>query len=180
MKKYAILVIGILFVASCASVLTKDAMETGIRRFSFADVMRNPELYRGKLFVLGGAIVNTTVTQRGSQIEALYVPVDSRGYFEDTSGPTIRFRALFPGDRGILDPMIYRKNRQMTLAGTFTGIEVGKIDEMDYVFPVFRIEQIYLWEERRPAAYVPYPYASYPYWGSPWHYGPWGYRHPYW
>ncbi len=180
MKTLLLVAVGFLFLTSCASVLTRDAMETGIRDFSFADLMRNPDLYQGKLFVLGGIIVDTTVTQQGSRIEALYVPVDSRGYLKDSSGLTIRFRALFPKDRGILDPMIYRKNRQITVAATFAGMEPGKIDQMDYMFPAFRIQEIYLWEERQPVAYAPYPYAPYPYWGSPWPYRSWGYYYPYW
>ncbi len=177
MRRFILLVAVCMLLFSCVSVLRKDLMETGIRKFSFADLIGNPELYKGRLFVLGGMIVNTALTREGSQIEAVYVPVDSRGYLENLPGSTVRYLAILPGARGILDPMIYRKNRQITLAGTFTGTQPGKIDSMDYVFPVFQIEQVYLWEER-PVAYSPYPWAyPYPYhWGAPVPYG-WG---PYW
>jgi outer membrane lipoprotein len=185
MKKSLALVLVVLFLTSCVSVLRKDLMDTGIRNFSFADIIRNPEGNKGRLFVLGGIIVNTTVTRAGSRIEALYAPVDSSGYLQDFRGPTVRFRAVLPGNLGFLDPLIYKQNRQITLAAFFTHNELGKIDDMEYLFPVFQIEQIYLWEERPAVAYAPYPWtpypwSPYPYWGPHWPYRPWGYYHPYW
>ncbi|OPY64702.1 MAG: Outer membrane protein slp precursor [Syntrophorhabdaceae bacterium PtaU1.Bin034] len=168
MRKAIPLIVALsLLVTSCATVLRKDLMQTGIRDFSFADLTAAPDVYKGRLFILGGVIAGTSVTENGSLVEALYVPVDSSGYLEDRK-PSVRFLALYPKERGILDPMIYRKNRQITLAGIFTGTQRGKIDSMEYTFAVFQIEQIYLWEERPVVQYVPYPWG--PYWGPPWPY----------
>jgi hypothetical protein len=50
---------------------------------------------------------------------------------------------------------------------------------MEYSYPVFEIEQIYLWDERKEYYYPVYPYYyPYPYW---W-YDPWWrpYPGPYW
>jgi starvation-inducible outer membrane lipoprotein len=58
-------------------------------------------------------------------------------------------------------------------------VREGKIDEMEYVFPVFEIRQIHLWEEQRdywPYAY-PYSYYYYPGW-YPWCYNSWGRSYP--
>ncbi|MEW6601792.1 MAG: Slp family lipoprotein, partial [Nitrospirota bacterium] len=59
-----------------------------------------------------------------------------------------------------------------TLAGEFIDMRKGKIGEMDYVYPLFEIKEIYLWEELKERDYYyyylppPYPY---------WYYG----RQPY-
>ncbi len=65
--------------------------------------------------------------------------------------------------------MIFRLNRQITLAGEFEGIREGKIEEMPYGYPYFVIKEIYLWREEYysyPYYYEPYPYwwGGYPYW----------------
>ena len=155
----------LLVISSCAPVLRKDLIQAGTRDFPFADLTRNPELYRGKLFILGGTIGNTTVTERGSLIEALYVPVDSSGYLRDLR-PDGRFLALYPKEQGILDPVVFGIGRRVTLAATFTGTRPGKIGQMGYVFPSFRIEQVYLWPQLRYTPY--YDYYRGPYGGPPW------------
>jgi outer membrane lipoprotein len=184
MRKFFLIILGIVLLSSCASVLRQEIMETGIREFSLSDMRNNPDLYKGKLFILGGSIVNTKITEKGSQIETLYIPVDSRGYLQDAELPPSdgRFLAIFPKERGTLDSLIYQKGRYITLAGEFIETRTGKIDEMEYTYPVFEIVQIYLWKERKdyypgyyyPGYYYPYPYPYfYPYWYDPW-WRPWG------
>ena len=189
MRKLFFIIFGVLLLSSCAPVLQQDIMDRATREFSLSDIKNNPEAYKGSLFVLGGSIVNTKLTAKGSQIEALYIPVDSRGYLKDVelSSSDGRFLAIFPKERGTLDPLIYRKGRDITVAGEFLGTQSGKIDEAEYIYPVFGIVQIYLWKEREYYPYYyPYPpYYSYPYW---WYYDPWwrpwgpwgGYYPPYW
>ncbi len=187
MKKFpVILILLCAAVTSCAPVLRHDLMEAGIREFSLPDVVKSPDAYEGKLFVFGGIIVTTKATPEGSLIEALLVPVNARGYLKDVDAPQNRFLALFPKESGFLDPIIFKKNREITIAAEFKGLREGEIDEMLYTYPFFVIRQLYLWAER-PEYYWPY-YEPYPYW---WDYpyrwygyppGFWRYRvpPPYW
>ncbi|MDI6890425.1 MAG: Slp family lipoprotein [Thermodesulfovibrionales bacterium] len=182
MKKFFLIIFVVITVLSCAPVLRQEIMETGIRDFSLSDTRNNPDLYRGKPFILGGLIVNTKFIERGSLIEAVYVPVDSRGYLKDMELSNGRFLAIFPKEKGLLDPLIYRRGREITLAGEFIEVRSGRIDEMEYTYPVFEIKEIYLWKERKVyyPDYRPY-WCDYPY---PYHYwwDPWWWRHypPYW
>lgn len=188
MKRTCILGVSVvlfLAVSSCAPVIRKDLMDAGIRDVPLSEVKKKPDLYAGKLFILGGIIANTKVTPEGSQIEALYVPVDSMGNLRE-SGRDGRYLALFPEESGMLDPVIYSSGKRITVAGEFMGTRLGEIDETKYVYPFFRIKEIHLWEERMyyyPPPYY-YPYYSSPYgWDSPypfwWGASPWGYR-PFW
>lgn len=175
-------------VFSCAPVIRKDLMDAGIREVPLSEVKQKPDLYKGKLFILGGIIANTKVTPEGSLIEALYVPVDSRGYLKD-NGQNGRYLALFPRESGMLDPVIYHSGKRITVAGEFIGTRAGKIDETEYVYPFFLIREIHLWEERMyyyppPYYYYPYYYSPYPWWDYPyplwWGAPHWGYRHFWW
>jgi outer membrane lipoprotein len=143
-------------------------MNEGERTLSFAALRENPDQYQGRLFILGGVIVRTRLLEAGSQIEAMHVPVDGSGYFEESGRSEGRYLALLPKDGTILDPVVYRRGRRVTLAGEFVGIRNGKIDEMEYAYPEFRIKQVYLWPKER---LYPYP--------PPYDFDPWFYPYPY-
>jgi len=183
----SVTIVLLLAVSSCAPVIRKDLMDVGIREAPLSEVKQKPDFYKGKLFILGGIIAHTKVTPEGSLIEALHVSVDSRGYLKG-NGQEGRYLALFPKESGMLDPVIYRPGKNITIAGEFIGTRSGKIDETEYVYPFFLIKEIYLWEERiysypppyyyYPHYYYPYSWWDYPYprwWGAP----HWGYR-PFW
>lgn len=178
-KKTICAITAIILLSSCAPVLREDLMRRGIFDVRLSEIKQSPEIYKGRLFILGGIIVNTTITSNGSLIEALYAPVDSRGYLKNVETPNKRFLALYPG-KEILDPMIFREKREITLAGEFIGTRSGKIGEMDYTYPLFEIKELYLWEEEkeyyRIPPYPPWYYHNYPYWWyDPW----WRYNYYY-
>jgi outer membrane lipoprotein len=157
MKKIFLMTAASLILSSCAPVLDRQLMYEGVRNVPFSRLREAPNAYQGKTFILGGLIVETRFAGKGSQIEALSVPVDSYGYLKETEHSMGRFLAIYPRESGLLDPLVYNKGREITLAGEFLGIQKGKIDEMEYAYPVFEIKQIYLWEERK------YYYPIYPY-----------------
>ncbi|MEW6117068.1 MAG: Slp family lipoprotein [Nitrospirota bacterium] len=177
--KRVLLVLLIFSLFSCAPVLRKDLMEQGSINPPLKSMQENPATYKGRLYILGGIIVKTKLVPEGSLVEAVYVPVDSRGDLKSYKYAEGRFLALFPKSAGILEPEIYKKERKITVAGVFEGTRTGKIDEVDYVYPFFTIKQIHLWEEERP--YYPYyPYGYYPL-GYPYGpYSPFWYDDPFW
>ncbi len=140
----------LLFVAACAPVIRKDLMESGDRQAPLAEMKETPAPFKGRLFILGGQIVKTEVTDTGSLIiEAFYVSVDSNGYIlrknDHSKG---RYLALFPKEGSPLDPKSYQGKRYVTIAGVFTGVRTGFLGT-DYKYPVFEIKDIYLWPDKR-------------------------------
>jgi outer membrane lipoprotein len=77
---------------------------------------------------------------------------------------------------GFYDPEVFKKNRAVTLTGKIVFIDVRKIDNYDYHFPVVDIEFLSLWPRWYPRYYNYGPYAPY-YWHYP-HYGRY-YRYPF-
>ena len=179
MKKLCLIVIINIFMFSCVPVLTRDLMQKGIYNTRLSEVKQDPVLNKGKLFILGGIIVKTTVTKEGSLIEAIFVPVNSFGYLKEyKTTSNERFMALYRG-KELLDPLIYSEKREITLAGEFIEIRKGFIGEMEYDYPLFEIKEIYLWEEYKGNNYYSYP-PYYPppyyrYWNSPYYFD----RYPY-
>lgn len=177
MKRMITSVMVFMMLASCAPVLSRDVMNSGVREFKFARFVETPDAFKGKIFILGGIIVETKLTEKGSQIEAVFVPVDGLGYLRNTAAYEGRFIALFPRPRGMMDPLIYKKGREITIAGEFLEVRKGKIDEMDYLFPVFEIREAYLWDEYRAYPYSSWPPYYHPAWPG-WCYDPWGRAYP--
>ncbi len=177
MKKLIVLAIGSMVLFACAPVLNRDLMDQGLRDVPLSSVRQTPDAYKGKLFILGGIIVDTKLTEKGTQIEALYAPVDKLGYLKELKHLEGRFLAIYPRDRGFLDPLIYKKGRQITLAGELLETRKAKLDEVEYTYPVFEVKQIYLWEEQRDYYYAPYYYPYYPYYPYGW-YDPWWRPYP--
>ncbi len=189
-KKHSAIVIPLLtvllalFLGSCTSVIKREYREEAVRDVSIPALMQSPDTYIGKIFILGGIIVETRVTEEGTSIEAISVPVNRYGSLLDIEPTSNRFIATYPRGYGILDPLIYKKSREITIAGEFHGTQAGRIGDMDYVYPVFEIKDLYLWRER-DYYYLYEPldpwYSPYPYWWyDPWwnrHYSP--YYYPY-
>jgi outer membrane lipoprotein len=176
MKWFPLIILIILTtLISCAPVLRQEIIEKAILDVQFSSIRQHPDLYKGKVFILGGLIVGTKLTERGSLIEAVYISADERGYLKDVKPTNGRFLAIYPKDKGILDPLIYKGGREITIAGEFIETQTGKIGEMEYTYLVFEIKDFYLWEEKKvyyltppyPPYYYPYPYP-YPYWYDPW------------
>lgn len=108
----------LLQITACAPVFREDIMRSATLNPSLSELTAAPVMFEDKLYILGGKIVNTRVTKDGSMIKAIYAPVDSRGYLKDHVR-SIRFLALSPKEKGILDPIIFRKDREITIAGIY-------------------------------------------------------------
>ena len=79
---------------------------------------------------------------------------------------------------GFYDPEVFKKGREVTLTGKIIHIDIRKVGEYDYHFPVVDIDFMSLWPERRDPAYYNFHGPYRPYY---WHYPPYRfyYRYPY-
>ncbi|NWF98803.1 MAG: Slp family lipoprotein [Nitrospirae bacterium] len=160
----------LLLLVSCTPVLRQELIDSALKNISPAEIKQQPELYVGKYFLLGGIIAETKMTSEGSLIEAMYQPVDSRGYLKGINTSHMRYLALFPKENGILDPLIFKRGREITFVGEFVELKEGKIEDLEYTYTYFKIIELYLWPEYKD--YFIY-YEPYPYW---WDYPHWWYR----
>lgn len=169
----ALLLSGLL-ASGCALVISKSLLEQVKPNISFEDLRKDPRAYVGETVLLAGVIVKTTNTPSGTVLEIYQTEKDreERPINLDQSGG--RFLAEY---RGFLDPEIYGKGKQVTVAGKVTGEKTMKLGELDYLYPYIKIEEIHLWKEKKPASYYD-PYPWYPM-GMPWGYwGPWAPYYP--
>ncbi|MCE5194567.1 MAG: Slp family lipoprotein [Nitrospiraceae bacterium] len=168
MKRYFFLVITLfILLPACRPVISRNVMDMAAFNPSLADLNASSASFKGNLFVFGGKIINTRLTKDGSLIEALYVSVSSKGYIKDYDKQSLRFLALMPKEKGILDPLIFKKDMEITIAAIYRGTKTEKLEELDYQYSYFEITEIYLWQEQQyNFRYDPYPFWLY----DPWYY----------
>lgn len=121
----------------------------------------------------GGVILETRPEDNYTCFEVLAKPLQTSMRPKDTDQAGGRFIACKPG---FYDPEIFDKGREVTLTGKVIHIDVRKVGDYDYHFPVVDIEFMILWPERRERIYYDYygmyrPYYwHYPYYGPYWRY----------
>jgi outer membrane lipoprotein len=179
------LLLFILF-SGCAPISKELRAEAG-QKLTFQQVFQNPEAYKGKIVIWGGEIIQTiNQKDKTTLIEVLQRPLDWQE--EPKEAETSGGRFLILVER-FLDPHIYKKGREITVAGEILGEKTRPLGEMQYRYPFVLSKQIYLWREygySYPPPYYPSPYYPYYPWGYDypdyprgWDYNPW-WDYPYW
>lgn len=163
MKRIAVIMSLAVLAASCAHVISQDIRQTAVQGVPFGEVRDNIGKYRDMVFIWGGFIVKTEATDRKTVVEVVQNPLDSFGRVVDTDVSQGRFLAEYPGR---LDPMIFKNERLVTVAGRLVGSRKQAIDGREYLYPVLEVIEIHLWKEGKPYYYPPY-YRGYPYYSDP-------------
>lgn len=180
MKKYLLpLVLSLILflLPGCVYVISRDVRREVTPDLSFKEVIKDPDAHKGKLVLWGGAIIDSKNLKEGTRIVVLQKDLNSWGRPKESDKSQGRFIVLHPG---YLDTAIYRKKREITVAGEITGRKVLPIDEIEYTYPVLFSREIHLWTEETKAEY-PYPYWPYPWWWDYPYYPYWPYpRHRPW
>ncbi len=161
---------------SCAHVISPENRENALSAVAFNEIRADAEQHADKTFILGGIVADTLNTEEGSELEVVQMPLDERGYvlMREKSGG--RFIVLTEEH---LDPLIFRKGREVTIAGVLTGTRTQKLSKKDYTYPLFRAKEIYLaprtvYYRDTDYGYDPY-YYPYPPYLYDWPYDPYPY-----
>ena len=160
MKHYVLICLLCLSVLSCSHVISRAYRDAAVRDLQFALLIGNTNAYLDKMFIFGGFIAETRITDQGTEIEVVQSPLDRFGNVKDADVSEGRFILRVEVN---LDPMIYRQGRYIVMAGILTGSRKKMLSDIEYNYPVFEAKEIYLWKEEQ---YYPYP-DMYPYWYGP-------------
>lgn len=146
--RFLSLLAGIVGLVACAT--GPDLDLTGVdRTLTPARAAADIKAARNQRVLWGGVLVQARNLKDATQLEVLGYPVDGKGKPKRNEPPQHRFLATH---KGYLETADYAPGRMVTVVGTVTGTEEGKVGEARYVYPVVAAEQVYLWpreEERR-------------------------------
>lgn len=170
-------IIGLIFLLNgCTS------LPPAVKDFSYVDVpyqSANQDInaYKDVPVRWGGVIIDVENEKDFTLVQVLYYPLDYKGYPQLNKKAEGRF-VIESTD--FLDPAVYAKNTEITVAGTIKGDIERTIGNKTIRVPLISAEAIYLWprdyrysyyRDGRYAYPLYYPYFGY--YGSPFYY--WGY-----
>ncbi|MFZ0257458.1 MAG: Slp family lipoprotein [Gammaproteobacteria bacterium] len=164
----------VVLLSACASQVPETIRNASVSEVSVAQVREgNTQQYTGTRVRWGGRIAVVENGPSETLIEVVSQPLDQEGR-PKVNGGGGRFLAKFPG---FIDPLIYDKERSLTVVGTLRGEVERKIGKYAYTFPVVEVESHYLWKDINRSngnatdwwRYDCYPY---PYYRYSWPYGP--------
>jgi len=163
-----IILLLVLVLTGCASSIPQALRVAPSNNPSVSVARESAEQMVGTLVRWGGTIARIENKETETWLEVVDKELRSNGQPLDTDKSRGRFIARVAG---FLDPAIYEKGRQLTVAGTLEKPVVRRIGEFTYLFPVVKVDHYYLWEAKPDVVYYePLPY---------WYYDPWfSYRHP--
>jgi outer membrane lipoprotein len=150
--RFFVLVVAVLACAAgCTPPISRPSLNLVDPSVSFADLRQNPESYRGRILLLGGAIAAVrALPGGGSDLEMVQFSTDKVGRITATNTSGGRFIAR---DGVFRDPAIYRAGRLMTLVGKVEGARRGRLGDVDYLYPELTVVELHLWpEDERPGA----------------------------
>ncbi len=141
-------VLGLVLMGGCASspMEIPETLQNQIDpTLTFSQVIQDPASYQGKMLVLGGEVLSAKRIAEGTRLEVLQLPLD------DYQRPLVtrtdsqgRFLAM---EKAFLDPAMFPSNTLVTIVGEVTESVAGKLDEMDYQFPLVVIKHLYVWKD---------------------------------
>ena len=174
------LVILSIVIQGCSN-LPVEIKEPPARNLKYNEVIENISKYQGMPLRWGGSIIEVENEEKLTRIQVLYHPLDSDGRPELSQSAEGRFMLE---STKFLDPAIYRRDAEITVAGTLIGETIQKVGKKELKIPVISAEVLHLWPDRynrayRDYGYPPfyyygtYPYGFYGYYRSPYLYFPW-------
>lgn len=145
-----------LFAQGCTYAISSDMARKADKTVSFKMVLAEPETFKGKIVILGGAIAQIKNGKQGTLIEVVQKELDYWGKPRRTERSGGRFILLHPR---YLDALVYAPGREITAAAEVTGTEEKSLSNGEYTYPLLIPKEMKLWEKVR--------YQSQPRWWDP-------------
>jgi outer membrane lipoprotein len=141
-----------LFFQGCTYAISREYARQADRKTSFHEIKQDPELYKGKLVIIGGTIAQVDSTGHNTLIEVEERNLDYWGRPERTQKTGGRFILMYPAH---LNTLLYAPGREITVAATVDGAEAAALADPGLRVPLFLSKELKLWEDTRKAGTGP-------------------------
>jgi outer membrane lipoprotein len=160
---------------ACAPAISKKVREEAGEPVPFETLLQRTDSFKGRVVIVGGYILETINETDSSRITVLQAPLDSQNRPRSSDLSEGRFMV---SSSEFLDPVIYSRERRLTVGGKVVGSQERKLGNLTYRYPVIEAIEIHLWSKEGEYIGPYYPY--YDPWYYPWYRRPYLYRYPYW
>ncbi|WP_448566198.1 Slp family lipoprotein [Thalassotalea ganghwensis] len=143
-KKISICSALFMLTSACTSIPEPLKMSKSTPLTTYENVRQAPEQVNGQAARWGGVIANVSNQAKSTILEVVHFPLTRSAKPKQQDQTLGRFKVYY---QGLLDPMIYQKGRSITAVGTLSPLEMGKIGEHEYQYPVLKADYVHLWKD---------------------------------
>jgi outer membrane lipoprotein len=160
--------VGLLAMWGCGPVISKELREEAAPIRGLAEVRQDVDQYKNHTIIVGGEILETVNHEdETTTLVVLDYPLGHREKPDESADSQGRFMVEVAG---FLDPEVFARGREVTVAGVVEGLRVAPVGKTNYRYVVIQARQVHLWQPRAYGYPYPYPYPyywGYPGWGPP-------------
>lgn len=161
----------LLMISGCATNIPSEISQAPAESISASQVQASSPEFEGRRVRWGGEIIKVINEREVTDVEVLGKALSSNGKPQSDSAVDARFVARI---QGFVDPADYVAGKRLTVSGTVSGLDIRKVGEYEYPYPVVIVDSYHMWPREKQKVYCANCYDPWPY------YGPWGwYRYPY-
>ena len=142
---FSIIAVLILLLPACSSNIPPVISDPLLGAPSLVEVQSQASGYIDRQVRWGGVILATENRQSNSRITIVAFPLNGWGRPRITALSPGRFIAVVDE---FLEPLVYSRDREITLTGSILGTETLKVGEFAYEYPLVQVENYYLWPTR--------------------------------
>jgi outer membrane lipoprotein len=155
---------------ACSPKISKQLLHRAGAPVLFEELIGHPDVYKDRIVVLGGYILEVVNDPESSLIIVIQAPLGSQN--KPKSKDLSKGRFIVRSDK-FLDPEVYTIGRKLTAGGRVSGGREKPLGDRTYHYLVIEAEELYLWPEEKhhTRPYDPYFYHPWYYPGYPWY--PW-------
>ena len=161
-----VILLTILALSGCASNIPREIKEAPAGNPTVSEVRDDIDRYTGSRVRWGGSIAAVENRENETWIEV--VALELAGYGRPAATDSSYGRFLVRIDQ-FIDPQIYAKGRELTVAGVVESRIVRKIGEHPYTYPLIRASSYHLWPQYSTTrnadlyyrGYYGWPYSRY-------------------
>jgi outer membrane lipoprotein len=151
MKRFMVLVGFILLLQGCRYAISPEIVNMADKKITFDMLRSDPDLYRGKLVILGGTIAQIANVKSGVLITIDQKPLDYWGKPMLTRRTGGQFLLFYPR---YLNFLSYAPGQVITVAAVVEGTKLIALGDSEYDYPVLVSKELKLWprEQNQPEA----------------------------
>lgn len=153
----------LLMLSACSSNIPMEISQDVADAPSFSQIQKQPDSYLGQPLRWGGTILNTQNKQNATWVTIVAFPLSDSGRPMESDSSPGRFIAVIDD---FLEPLVYTKDREITVRGKLIGNETIKVGDFPYPYPLLKADNYYLWATKPEIIDVNPPYY-WPYYPSP-------------
>ena len=160
------LLVAMMLMTGCA-VMTPEVQDKALPDLPFTQLIADVAQYKGQTAILGGYVVSVENQKAQTRIVAVQTTL---GVGQKPNSKDLSQGRLIIIYNGFLDPEVYTRDRQITVAGRILGSS-AKDPQAPYPYLEIALDEIHLWPVAQPKTYYPYWeddfWYPYPWWWHP-------------